>query len=435
MKIFGDDGFRSKFGHKFMTFDFITSFGSGIASYYREKKLKDPIILGKDTRFSCDLIENILIAVFTYNGINTISVGVIPTPGLSSICSTSDTALGIMITASHDPYENNGIKLFSSNGYKLEEDVEKRIESLTSQSVKNNHQMFNGTIGINRIIPNYSFDYIKNILALLKDVSLNHKLLIDCSNGAFGDIINHVFGGMRNVSIINNTPDGFNINLNCGALEPKKLLEKTKSSNNDYGVSFDGDGDRAIFVSSNYGIIETEKLIIMFSQAMKDYSEKIIISTEICNKGLEVNSNSFGFKLIQTSVGDRNVVRKTISEDAIIGAEPSGHYFFPNNSCSMDGLIATIYFLKLLDSLGHKSFNEQLNELSHYNRIKKDISINKNMDYNFLLLSTTIRSIIGTDEKFIIRKSMWDPIIRIYYDYKSVNNFNEIESLLTKMLS
>ena len=435
MKIFGSDGFRSKFGHKYMTFEFLTAFGSGIASYYLEKNIKDPILIGKDTRFSCDLIEDILTSVFIYNGIDTISVGVIPTPGLSSLCSIYDTELGIMITASHDPYENNGIKLFANDGYKLDADIEKVMESFIIESINNNNQKYNGYIGTNKIALDYSFSYVREIVNLLKDVSIKYKLLIDCCNGAYSDIIKHVFGKTSNVSFINNAPNGFNINLNCGALEPEMLLKKVKASNNDYGVAFDGDGDRAIFVSSNYGIIETEKLIVMFSQAIKDKREKTIVSTEICNKGLEVNSQSFGYKLIQTAVGDRNVVDKTLDENAIIGAEPSGHYFFPNVSCSMDGLIATIYFLKLLDTIGRKSIEDQLCDLSHYNRVRKDIIINENMDYNFLISSTKNSSLIGADEKLVIRKSMWDPVIRIYYDYKSVNNFKNVELFIKQTMS
>ncbi len=429
MKIFGNDGFRSRFGHNYMTIEFLSAFSFGIIDYYRNKDYDLPILIGRDTRSSGLIIEKILVSIFNYGGINTVSAGIIPTPGLSFILKPELYSMGIMITASHNPYYDNGIKLYSYNGFKLLKIEEKIIERNILKRLNKKNYIFEGKIGIhkkpNLLYKKYAFG-IKNIF---KKVNIADKILIDCSNGAFSHVAKIALKDYPNVVFINVSPNGHNINLKCGALESGRLLKIIRENKFDYGIAFDGDGDRAIFISSKYGIIETEKLIVLFSKLLNQ-GNKTVISTEICNKGLEENLNNIDYKLIQTKVGDRIVVETAIRENVMIGAEPSGHYFFPNYSNTMDGLIAIFYFFELL---GHykNNFIKVLNNLIHYKRIKKNIPLETTSKINLDSLRNNIKPMISDhNEKLIIRQSMWDPVLRVYYDYKKQNNFKAIEKYL-----
>jgi len=430
MKIFGNDGFRSRFGHKYMTIEFLSAFCFGIIDYYKNQDYVLPILIGKDTRSSGTTIEKLLLSIFNYGGINTVSGGVIPTPGLSFILRSELYSLGIMITASHNPHYDNGIKLYSYNGFKLIEKEERIIEQNILKRLNHNHYIFEGKIGFHKKQNLLYKKYALGIKNIFKRVNIKSKILIDCSNGVFSHVAKIALKDYPNVAFINDSPNGYNINLKCGALESSRLLKIIREDKFDYGIAFDGDGDRAIFVSSKYGIIETEKLIVLFSKILNQ-GNKTVVSTEICNKGLEENLNNIDYKLIQTKVGDRIVVETAIRENAMIGAEPSGHYFFPNYSNTMDGLLAIYHFIDLLGYY-KSNFIEMIKGLVHYKRIKKDIPLNTTSKINLDFVRKNINPIINNDnEKLIIRQSMWDPVLRVYYDYKKKNNFKDIEKYLT----
>jgi phosphoglucosamine mutase len=433
MKIFGNDGFRSRFGHNYMTIEFLSAFGFGIIDYYKSNAYDLPILIGRDTRSSGTIIEKLLISIFNYGGINTVSAGVIPTPGLSFVLQSGKYVMGIMITASHNPHYDNGIKLYSNGGFKLLEHEEKIIEQNILERLKKKDSQFLGKIGIHKKSNLLYKKYALGIKNIFKKVNIDDKILIDCSNGTFSHVAKIALKDYPNVVFINDSPNGHNINLKCGALESGRLLKVIRENKFDYGIAFDGDGDRAIFISSKYGIIETEKLIVLFSKLLNQ-GNKTVISTEICNKGLEENLNNIGYKLFQTKVGDRIVVETAIKKNAVLGAEPSGHYFFPNCSNTMDGLIAIFYFFELLGCYKN-NFMETIKGLIHYTRIKQDIPLEDTTKINLDSLINNIKPMISNNnEKLIIRQSMWDPVLRVYYDYKEQNNFEVFENLILDSL-
>ena len=194
--------------------------------------------------------------------------------------------------------------------------------------------------------------YALSIKNNFKKINSDSKILIDCSNGTLSHVVKIALKDYPNLVFINDLPNGHNINLKCGALESSRLLKIIRKNKFDYGIAFDGDGDRAIFVNREYGIIETEKLIVLFSMLLNS-GNKNVVSTEICNKGLEDNLEHAGFKLVQTEVGDRYVINSTLKNEALLGVEPSGHYFFPTISKSMDGnKKQLIWFLEPKDDKG-----------------------------------------------------------------------------------
>ena len=426
MMIFGNDGFRSKYGEKYMTIEFINAFTKSLYYIHKKNYNREPILIGRDTRYSGKVIEDLITSTLNYYGIDTIVAGVIPTPTLSTLLLTGKYSIGIMITASHNKFDNNGIKLFDGYGNKLSESTESIIEKSINKILRYTSIKKNKLIpGKNHYKFNINKNYINKIIKHCKiDESLNYRILIDCSNGAFYEIVKSLLINFDGIDYIHDQPDGFNINYKCGALESSKLLKLVNNNHYDYGIAFDGDGDRSVFVSRKYGVIEIEKLIFLFSNYLKKSNNNKIVTTEICNKGLEDNCKKYNFNLLTVKVGDRNVINKVNKENALLGAEPSGHFYFPNISKSMDGLITSIYFFKLLSYYGD-NFTNILNSLIHYNRITKNIPIKKNItDIKINLLKIKIQSIIDeSHEKLIIRKSMWDPVFRVYYDYSKKNNF------------
>lgn len=435
MNIFGDDGFRSRVGEKYMTFDFLAVFANSIAGYCIKKELKWPVLIGRDTRRSGQIIENIITAVLNFRGIATKIIGVVPTPGLSSLLQDGNYSLGVMITASHDPVTNNGIKLFSSTGVKLDEESERRIEDDIKLMLSSSQHQFNGEIGSYDRAEESIEDYALKMRHAFPNLDTSYKILVDCSNGAYSRVAKSALRDCKTIEFIYDNPNGNNINLNCGALEQDNLLKAIQNKGFDYGVAFDGDGDRATFVSSKYGIIETEKLIVLFARLLhKKNGNGVVVSTEICNKGLEKNCVNFGFDLIQTKVGDRNVVNATLENGSLLGAEPSGHYFFPQCAKTMDGLLALFHFMKLLKIHGDGLIDE-LRKLIHYKRVKKDLPIDNNSSSVIKYLYEQINPTIDPQkEKLVMRNSMWDPVIRVYYDYEQENNFEKIDGLIAKSL-
>ena len=427
MKIFGSDGFRSEFGTKYMTESFLSKFSKSFAEFCHEQQSLSSVVIGRDTRDSGNIIESIVSGVLSENGIDVTILGLISTPGLAYITKNSNFSYGIMITASHNPASDNGIKIFSSNGYKLDSNSEKIIEDLINSPVRSSSFKSKSIITGSELVYNY-VNYIKDLH--LSQFSKT-KYLIDCSNGSNSQICNNLFADNTNIKLICCDTQENNINLNCGALESKLLHERTIENNCDYGIAFDGDGDRAIFCHKEYGSIPTEKIIALFARMMtqKTNNRSSIVSTEICNMGLKENLSEIDLELIETELGDRIVVNKVLDTNSILGAETSGHYFFPENSTTMDGLLA---FLKFVDIIENSNISpiDYIGKLKHYNVIKTNIPVKEGLDVK--VLKSRLRKEILPNEKIVLRESMWDPVIRVYYNYNKLNRFSILEKIINE---
>jgi phosphoglucosamine mutase len=432
MKIFGSDGFRCKFGEDFLTDDSIKNFAFSLAYYYLDKGFDDPILIARDTRDSGRIIESILVDTLINQGVDVCLANVLPTPGLSKILQLYQYAFGCMITASHNHHDDNGIKLLESSGFKISLKAQSAIENFMLQE-KISYPQLSKSYGTLTESKN-AFDTYAS--TMVKTINLSHfdeSILVDCSNGAYSHGLAEVCS-QKNIKFTCNKPNGNNINLNCGALHGNNLLKKIIESKIDYGIAFDGDGDRAIFASKGYGVIETEKVATLFFDMLSKQNDSLtVVTSEISNLAFKHNIESFGGTVIETPVGDRFVIEATDSHNALFGFEPSGHFYFPNSSHSMDGLAAMLNFLNLIAS--NVDLNLKLKDLSQYNRIQKNYDIKNNKSIDELELLASARGLIDpNNEKLILRKSMWDPVIRLYYDFKEVNNYELLENSIYKEL-
>ena len=430
--IFGDDGFRCKYGEKYLTKKFLSNFAISIGKYYKKKYKKPKCIIGIDTRKTGPKIFKIISRELLNLDVDVHYCGVIPSPGISFVLSKYNFHFGIMITASHNSFGDNGIKLFNNQGFKLNFSDEKKIEVLIRKNLKKK-----GVIRIKR--KNYRYypfensDYRQKYFEFLKrkinPLIIEKKVIIDCSNGASSYLINKLFKKTKNVVIINNKPNGVNINLNCGSLHTKKLQKILIKKNYDFALALDGDSDRCVLVDKNNGLIASEKVIFLFLKILnKKKSEKTICSSEIVNKALELNLSRIGYSLLQTKVGDRNVINHTKKKGAIIGFEPSGHFYFPNLNNSMDGNLSILLILNYLKKYAG-NFDKIL-KLNSHKRIIENIKISSTNIPLYEIKKKLSKFKLLSHEKLLIRQSIWDPIYRVYYDYNSINRFAKIKKIL-----
>jgi phosphoglucosamine mutase len=430
--IFGDDGFRCRYGEKYLTRKFLTVFSSSLANHYKKKYNKPKCVIGIDTRASGNKIYKIIASELINLNINVNFCGVLPSPGISYILKKFNFHFGIMITASHNHFEDNGIKLFNSNGFKLDSFDEKKIEISIKKNLKK-FKIFKTKRKNDIPIPfeNTIFKekYIEFLKQNLNQLNLKKKIIIDCSNGASSFLMNRLFKKNKNIMIINDKPSGKNINLNCGSLHAKKLQRILKKKNYDFGLALDGDSDRCVFVDRKKGQIDSEKILFLLLKSIdKKNLNKIICSSEIVNKALEFNLAKIKYSLFQTKVGDRNVINSSRKLKSIIGFEPSGHFYFPNLNNSMDGNLTIILILNYLER-NLNNFKKIL-KLKSYKRIIKNIRISE-INIPFKTIKNKLTHIrLLKHEKLLIRQSIWDPIYRIYYDYNNNNRFKKINKIL-----
>lgn len=354
-KLFGTDGIRGKANAYPMTAEIALRTGRAVAHQFcRENHGK--VIIGKDTRLSGDVFEMALAAGLCSMGVDVLLAGVIPTPGIAYLCrDMEDVAAGIVVSASHNPYEDNGIKIFDKNGFKLDPAVEEELETtildesnvLLSENItspgrvlildnaRDRYQAF-----LKQVIPGGDFSGLKAVL--------------DCSNGASSFIASDLFKSLGlDVTVLSAGPDGKNINRNCGSEHLETLIETVKTSQADLGLAFDGDADRLIAVDASGRPVSGDQLIAITAWHEKNQgslSNDTVVTTVMSNMGLGVCFRDLGISHVMAQVGDRNVMLDMKRTGASVGGEDSGHMIFLNHHSTGDGLISALKLLQVMKS-------------------------------------------------------------------------------------
>ncbi len=348
---FGTDGIRGEWGSKQLNKEIVSSLGYAIAKLFPQKK----ILIAKDTRISSDEIESLLVK--SNQGISQIFLsGVMPTPGLSYTLNHSDFFdLGIMITASHNPYQDNGVKLFEATGKKISDSIQEKVEELMSYYLNKQITLEKNNFKAQSEEKSKK-EYLSFLLETAKNDSLknnNFHLLVDCANGAFSKIATMFFEQMPyKTSIINNKGDGKNINLNCGSTHIETIHKRHSDISYDLAVAFDGDGDRVLFADKEGDLYDGDFILWLLSNYFikKGFvKKKAVVGTIMSNLALENELKKINIDFIRAQVGDRYVNQEILKHNAFLGGEPSGHIIIPSIQKSGDGLLTLIYFLKALD--------------------------------------------------------------------------------------
>ena len=353
-RLFGTDGVRGVANIEPMTTEVAMQLGRGLAYVLRQKNQRPRILIGKDTRLSGYMIENALASGICSMGADVLLVGPMPTPGIAFLTRSMRANAGVVISASHNPFQDNGIKIFAAAGFKLDDGLEAEIEELVLNDHYPGFQVTAKAVGKAFRLDDAAGRYIVRLKQSFPD-ALNLdglKIGIDCAHGAAYKIAPAVFEELgASVTAIGVKPTGHNINKNCGSLYPERIASVVKNRGLDLGVALDGDADRAIFVDENGGVVDGDYILAICAKDLisrRALKKRTVVATVMSNLGLEKALSRMGARLVRTQVGDRYVVEAMRQRKLNLGGEQSGHLIFLDHNTTGDGILSTLMLLSVM---------------------------------------------------------------------------------------
>ena len=442
---FGTDGIRGTVNTEDLNSEIALKLGIAAGKIFTRGNHKHRVIIGKDTRVSGYMLESALESGFTSSGMDVFLTGPIPTPAVAYLTRALRADLGVMITASHNTYEDNGFKLFGPNGLKLSDNKQLEIEELMNrEDIMTLQDSIN--IGVARRVDDALSRYTEFAKASFPNLMRldNIKIVLDCANGATYKVAPKIFWELgADIAVIGDKPNGRNINQDCGTTNTENLKQKVLDEKADLGISFDGDGDRLVLIDNSGNQVDGDHLLAMIALSLKNKNKlktDKVISTIMSNNALENYLKEIGIELIRSQVGDRYVIEDMIKHDTNFGGEPSGHIILSDYSTTGDALIAALNVLALMCE-ENKSISE-LTNLFILNPQNSDefrhLNINAISDSSIEELSNEMVKKMKKKGRVIIRKSGTEPIIRIMVESEDKNMnrniLSHIESSLENLI-
>ena len=429
---FGTDGIRGPVDTT-MNPLFVTKLGWAAGTILLEEGISR-VLIGKDTRISGYMLESALQAGFIASGIDVVLLGPLPTPGVSFLASSNKQA-GVVISASHNLFEDNGIKFFNKDGQKFSSELEKRIETKLSQEIESVKSI---KLGKATRMSDAQGRYIEFCKSNFNNLDLNGlSILLDCAHGATYSVAPKVFEELgAKVTAIGTEPDGVNINQNCGSTNPDFIREEIIKGGYDLGISFDGDGDRILLVSSTGKILDGDDLLYILSKDLN--KESGVVGTLMTNKALELYFNQMNIEFCRSDVGDKYVLQKLLEQNWTLGGETSGHIICLDAAQTGDAIVAA---LKLLNSLKEVSFNvnESVEEFNKFPQTLINLSVNNPnkiiLNDKFWSEVTHIESKLKEKGRVLIRPSGTEPLIRIMVESENEKDSEDYANRLADLAS
>lgn len=424
MKLFGTDGVRGEAGVKLNAFCAL-KLGIAAGIYYREHSKTNKILVGKDTRRSGYMLENALVSGLTAVGYEVIQIGPMPTPAIAYLTEDMRCDGGIMVSASHNPFMDNGIKFFGKSGYKIDEKDEEAIEKIYhNESLLESAQKSGKEIGSSKRIDDVIGRYIVHIKnSFPKDLSLHGiRVVLDCANGAAYKVAPTIFSELgAEVFVINDSPNGFNINESCGATQPLMLQEEVRKVRADIGFALDGDADRLVVVDEKGEVVHGDKLIGVLALAAKQngsLQNNAAVATIMSNYALEEFLSEHGISLIRSNVGDKYVLESMLAKNLNFGGEQSGHIIFSDFAKTGDGLVSALQTMAyILQS--KKPASKALDCFKLYPQILKNINVQSKPSLDSLEnYQALLKEIEGKKIRHLIRYSGTENKLRILLEGK-----------------
>ena len=417
---FGTDGIRGRANRFPMTPEIAMKAGMAVGVAFRNGDHRHRVVIGKDTRLSGYMIENAMVAGFTAAGMDVFLLGPVPTPAVAMLTRSLRADVGVMISASHNPYHDNGIKLFGPDGYKLSDEIELKIESLIDEDLSK-QLADNGDLGRAKRIDGIHDRYIEFAKRTLpRDLSLEGmRIAIDCANGAAYKVAPAVLWELgADVVVIGDKPNGTNINEDCGSTHPLNLQKKVHEVRADIGIALDGDADRVLIVDENGTIIDGDQLMAVIAEDWQS-NERLaapgIVATIMSNLGLERFLGGKGLELIRTKVGDRYVVEQMRERGYNVGGEQSGHIVLSDFSTTGDGLISALQVLSCVKKAG-KPVSEVCAKFEPVPQFLKNVRYSGGKPLENKSVITAIdeaKDRLGKSGRLVIRPSGTEPLIRV----------------------
>ncbi len=442
-KLFGTDGVRGVANIYPMTIEIAMQIGRAIAFTVKNPSRRHRIVIGKDTRVSCYMIENALAAGICSMGVDVLLVGPLPTPGIAFITTSMRADAGVVISASHNPFQDNGIKIFSSDGFKLPDEVEAAMEDLIFSQKMEALRPVAEEVGKAARIDDARGRYIvflKNTFP--KELTLDDfHIVLDCANGATYGVAPPVFEELgARVTALSITPDGKNINLKCGALHPELMAAKVRELGADIGLALDGDGDRLIVADENGTIVDGDHIMAICAQELlkqRKLNRKTLVATVMSNMGLEIAMQRMGCSMVRTGVGDRYVVECMRKEGYSFGGEQSGHLIFLDHITTGDGILAALQLLAIMRKRG-KPLSELAGIMESFPQVLKNVRTSEKMSLDEIPgLVEAIKEhteALGKNGRILVRPSGTEPVIRVMVEGKERQTIEEIASELCALV-
>lgn len=442
-KLFGTDGVRGVANLEPMTSEIAMQLGRAAAHIFMRRAGRHQIVIGKDTRISGYMLESALTAGICSMGVDVLLVGPMPTPAIAFLTRSLRADAGVVISASHNPYQDNGIKFFSSDGFKLPDEVEDRIEQLIVSDEISHLRPTADLIGKAYRLDDAEGRYIEFAKrSLPKDLDFQGlKLVVDCANGAAYKVAPMVLKELgAKVEVIGNKPDGMNINAGCGAVHPEQLQEAVRRHKADLGIALDGDADRAIFVCEQGTIVDGDHVMAALGLDLHQnglLAKQTMVGTVMSNFGLELAMAKAGIKLVRTPVGDRYLLERMLAEGYNFGGEQSGHFIFLDHNTTGDGLISALQMLSL-----SKRTNKPLSELAKAMSAVPQVLLNVKVKQKPVLesmpdIDRAIRESerrLNGSGRVVVRYSGTEPLLRIMVEGEKDTVINEVAEDLARIV-
>ena len=425
-RLFGTDGVRGKAGQHPLDRATVRRLGAAIVRALPHRSSSTRILIGRDTRESGSWIEAELAHGASGEGANVTSAGVVPTPAVAYLTRSAGYDIGIVISASHNPFEDNGIKVFSGTGEKFTEEVERHVEAIMAD------KSWLASVGDPRPLPAVQRvePYLTHLRVVFPEVaSLGpFKLAVDCANGATTPVAPQLFMGLGiELVVIADEPDGHNINLQCGSTHPELLAKTVVERDCDMGVAFDGDGDRAIFVGDRGEIVNGDAVLLMCGRQLQREGRLLkntIVATVMSNIGLEIACRESGIELVRTAVGDKYVMEEMLKRGATLGGEQSGHVIFSEYLYTGDGLCTALNVLRTIAMTG-RSLADLASDLTNYPQVLLNVRVREKVDLKTVPavadVIARVEERVAGQGRILIRYSGTEPLLRVMLEGKNEN--------------
>jgi phosphoglucosamine mutase len=436
-KYFGTDGIRGKANLFPLTAEFALKLGLAAGEKFVKEGRHQQIVIGKDTRLSCYMFEAALAAGICSKGVDAVLVGPVPTPAIAFMTRSIRACAGIVISASHNPYYDNGIKFFDATGYKLPDETENELSKLADGDIPLSADVIGKILRIETAVGRY-VEYVKSSFDKTLDLR-GLKIVVDCANGACYKVAPAAISELgADTVVINASPNGTNINDNAGSTSPEGMIKKVLETGADMGISFDGDGDRVIVCDKDGSIVDGDFIMGICAIDMKKrekLNKNTVVGTVMSNIGFENSLARFGIKLERTQVGDRYVIENMRKNGYNLGGEQSGHLIFTEYATTGDGLISALQLLKVIISTGIP-LSALKKQIEIYPQILLNMKVAKKIPLSELVatekLIKKIEKELGNDGRVLVRYSGTENKLRVMAEGKDAAKINEYAGEIIK---
>lgn len=440
---FGTDGIRGRVGEPPITVDFLLKLGWAVGKAFANQERVN-VLIGKDTRISGYLIESALQAGFSAAGANVYLAGPMPTPAIAYLTQTIRAQVGVVISASHNSYEDNGVKFFNDQGFKINKQYEDAINQFLQLPIETVSSKDLGKSWRVQDAEGRYIEFCKSSIPHQTNLK-NMKIVIDCANGATYETAPLVFYELgAEVIPIHVSPDGFNINSACGSTHPTVIQKATLEHGADLGIALDGDGDRVIMVDSKGEILDGDEILYIIAKNMLSDNRLTggIVGTIMSNLGLELALNDLGLAFIRVPVGDQNIVEALLQRKWVLGGEASGHIICLNVNTTGDGIIAALQVLLAMKSTGLSLHDLKKNIIKFPQKVINISLNNTNIDLPNSRIESAIKQYeleLGKNGRIVLRKSGTEPLIRLMVegqDHAKIETIsNELEKVIKEVVT